>query len=260
MDHSDWTLMFPPEFRRNLSFGKLQELVHEISNHKSMKVREKHVLENMIRASLVFTVCFYANLLASLKHIVDEKYKKNPFSVDKDNTLLHLFLELSSGELATNNISNQGYSPHYVPMLNAAKQAGVNTNKIEKFVKHIQTQNVETLCKKLKFSAELTRYLEYSYKCTQNFDTSFATIALREITLPINFNVIHRNLPNDAKYNGYRRFLSAHINLDKGEHGKLMSEALNKTKNRKKILNTMIQFYTFRKQVYNACLSKTPLF
>ncbi len=256
----DWTSQFPKKFRENKNFNDLKILVDSISNHEAMLIRQPYVLHNMIRVSLVFTVCFYGNLLATLRHIIEAKYVRHPFSIDKDNKLLHLFLELSSGELATNNIFKDGYSPHYVPMLNAAKQAGINTTKIENFVKLVEKQNVKTICKNLKFSKPITDYLVYSNKCTKSLDRSFATIALREITLSINFNIIHKHLPKGSKYNGYRKFLSTHINLDIGEHGKLMSEALSEIKSGDEILQTMIKFYTLRKLIYDACLSKAPIF
>jgi len=256
------TLNFPSNFKKSKRYKELENLVNSITNHKSMLVNEKHVLDNMVRASLMFTVCFWGNTLSLLHLALENLKQKNALAVKKDTTFIHLFLELASGELATKNIPTKQniYSPHYVPMLEATNDAGVDPNKIENFVSEIGKNNLKELCGKLQFSKPVIDYLSYSERCTKTFDTSFATIALRELTLSMNFKIILENLPKDKKYDKYKVFLSKHIKLDETEHGIIMKKALEEFGKVDELIDVMIKFYTFRKNVYDACLLNKPIF
>ena len=107
-------LHFPQNFKQHVRYPELVTLVESITNHKAMLVQKKQVLDNMIRASLIFTVCFYANTLSLLYFALQRLKENNALSVQKNTESIHLFLELASGELATRNIPNQqnSYSPH----------------------------------------------------------------------------------------------------------------------------------------------------
>jgi hypothetical protein len=111
-----------------------------------------------------------------------------------------------------------------------------------------------------KLTKELIDYLSFSDECTKKYENAFSTIALRELTLSDNFQIIVDHLPADKKYDSYRHFLKAHIELDTSNHGPLMSEALEEIKDLDGSIETMIEFYTLRKKVYDACLRETPLF
>jgi len=240
----------------------LANLVDSITNHESMLVKKKPILDNMIRASLLFTVCFYGNTL-SLLHLALERLKqKSPLAVQTNIEFIHLFLDLASGEIATKNISNKEgtYSPHYVPMLEAAKKSGVDTKKIEEFVSKIDNKNLNKLCKELQFSKAVSDYMKYSEKCTQSFEGSFATVSLRELTLSFNFKIIKDHLPKYKRYQKYDNFLSKHIELDQKEHRILMKRALEQSNNVDELINIMVKFYTLRKKVYDACLLDAPIY
>lgn len=229
-----------------------------------MEVGESHVLENMIRASLIFTVCFYGNLLSLLHFAVAELRGNNPFAVRINTTFLHLILELAGGELATKNIRTSAgdFAPHYVAMLEAAQYAEINTSVIEQFVRQLSqpAMAVTTICTQLSFGEEVKNYLVFSDRCTSTFNDSFATIALRELFLAEPFAVIAANLPRHQKFERYKTFLTSHVILDCSEHGTLMAEALGAITDVSKSLSTMIEFLQLRKAVYDACLSPKSIY
>lgn len=307
--------MFPEKFKTHPRFPELIGLVRDITNHEAMKVGNENTRHNMMRASLAFTVCFYGNLHASLRGIVDKaledaeeplhtplmrlqtQLQEHSFAVHKENDtlhkalsdtiaalgedrsnhkLLHLFLDLANGELATQNIETETtkaghYSPHYVAMLEACEEAGVNAQKMEALIGGMAKPDasIEQTLTDIQPSPELAAYYAYSEQCTHQPEKCFATIALRELSLADNFKVIKAHLPKDDKYRLYEDFLGKHIDLDQGEegtemeedkHGALMAEALAEVENVDDALNTMISFYALRKRVYDACLKEEGLY
>ena len=253
---------FPNTFKSNNLFLVLNKYVQIITNHEAMLINKPHILDNMIRASLAFTVCFYGNLLSCLNFTVLNLFRPHPFRISKNNENLYLFLQMALGELATKNIQTKDncYSPHYVSMLEAAQNANINTSQIELLVSQITSESSSLEFIKSKFHPDLIKYLTFSEKCTRSFEDSFATIALRELTLSDNFKVILNNLPNEDKFNGYKVFLSTHIEVDSNEHGVLMAKALEDVKDINRCLKTMIDFYKCRIKVYDACLSPNSIF
>ena len=253
---------FPDRFQDHPSFPELQRLIQSITSHSSMKLIEEHVTLNMIRASLAFTVCFYGNLIACLKFIVGTQLGRHPFAVEPNGTLLHLFLALADGELATKNIptKNNSFTPHYVAMLEAAEDAGIETFAIEELVLQLRTARGPLSNTLNGFHPALIDYMLYSEQCTRKFEDAFATIALRELTLSTNFSIIERHLPTKPQFDRYRKFLQTHIEVDSGEHAQLMSEALLEVDDIGQSISTMINFYKRRQLVYEACLDPIALF
>ncbi len=261
--------LFPKLFKQQERFAELQKVTDEITNHPAMKVSEEYILHNMIQASLIFTVCFYSNLMAAL-HAVVKKLAKNNHFVPTDNRVLHLFLQLASEELATKNIPTKDglYSPHYVSMLEAAQYAGVDTLKVETYVSMMGEGKIhfESITEEIGFSKELHDYMLCSLNSCRSDWGSVDTIALRELTLSANFKVILANLPDEEKYSKYRHFLSAHVELDSGDseenHGQLMLGVLQDMDETRASwsLGHMLYFYFLRKKVYDRCLTKEGIF
>ncbi|NQV91964.1 DUF3050 domain-containing protein [Candidatus Woesearchaeota archaeon] len=253
-------LNFPTNFKNSKKYNKLVNLVDSITNHESMLVKEKHVLDNMIRASLLFTVCFYGNTLSLLHLALGRLKERNSLAVQKDNEFIHLFLDLADGEIATKNIKTKEdtYSPHYVSMLEAAQDAKIDIKEIENFVSKINNDNLKKITRE--FSDPVVNYLAYSEKCTQTFNGAFATVALRELTLSLNFKIIHDHLPKSKQYQKYKVFLSKHIDLDETEHSVLMKKALSQVENVDELINIMLTFYELRRKVYDACLLKNNIY
>lgn len=255
-------MQFSNKFQSNSRFPELVKLVTAINRHEAMKVGSPVVLENMIKASLIFTVCFYANLLTVLRGAAARTSSRSPFGVQWDTELLHLVLALASEELATDNIVTKqgGYSPHFVPMFEAAVAAGVDVSAVRQFIDLVgDGAGIEEACRAAGFGPALTAYLQYSFECTQSFDDSFATIALRELTLAGNFQVIVDHLPTEERFDLYRTFLTGHIGLDAGDHEgsheQLMAAALEGVDDVDRSLAVMIRFYHLRFGVYDACLN-----
>jgi hypothetical protein len=261
---------FPKSFKEHKRFAELEKVTEEINNHDAMKVREEYILHNMIRASLIFTICFYSNLLAALGSVV-RKLSTTPHHVPEDNKVLHLFLQLATEELATKNIPTEKnlYSPHYVAMLEAAKYAGVDVSQIEEYNQFAKEGTVKLgyALNNLGFTEELKAYMLFSVQCVQSVEQHIATIALRELTLSANFKTILDSLYYKPEYSKYCRFLSSHIELDSNEsndenHGQLMLGVLDDMNEAQVTLalDTMIEFYTLRKAVYDTCLTKEGIY
>lgn len=265
----DWRIRFPAAYRQHPKFAELERLVESITNHEAMEVREKHVLDNMIRASLAFTVCFYANLLVLAYNTLGDLLKnRSPFGVQEEMARLHFVLDLAAGELAASYPPSRRcrYGPHYVPMLEAAQQAGVDTTQVERFVAfegQTYTFRSREMLTDTTFCPELSDYLAYSNHCTKVPWMCMATIILREITLSGNFHRIVEHLPDEERLAGFRLFLTSHIELDEGEHAGLAEGILAEYSDEDEIgliLMTMIEFYTNRRAVYDACLREEPIY
>lgn len=254
---------FPEKFRTHKRSEELSRLVRSITEHEAMKVSKPHVRDNMLRASTAFTTCFYGNLCATLEHYMSSMHKGSRLAAKKNTQMLHLLLDLATGELATKNIPthDDNHCPHYVPMKEAANASGIDTSALEHFVEAIDSKGADVLyeCEQAGFNNELTEYFIYSDACSEKFEDAFATIALRELTLSDNFHVIVNSLPNDRAYDDWRVFLNAHIELDEEEHGPLMAQALESIQDVDRAINTMIEFYTRRKAVYDSCLDENPI-
>lgn len=259
---------FPLSFRSHDRFPELEALVTAINRHEAMRVREPHILDNMIRASLAFTSCFYANLLVSLEGELQRLRGTSPFVVTRRTDQLHLLIALADEELATDNIETVqgGMSPHFVPMFEAAQAAGIEVVPMEKQIQFLsEGHSMPEACRLAGLCGALGQYYVESARCAESYESSFATIALRELTLSDNFQVIVDHLPNGPRLEKYRLFLTGHIGLDSGEregeanHGQLMAEALERVEDVSGALDTMIQFYAARLAVYDACLLPEPL-
>jgi hypothetical protein len=269
-----WQDQFPENFRKHEAFPKLETAVEAVINHPALRLRKQHVIDNMIRASLVFTVCFYGNLIRTLSFYLERK-AESPFAVDEDNGMLYLFLQLAIGELATKNIPTEKglYSPHYVAMREAAIAAGIDVRKIDDLVRDAHstrwgemegghTNLIKEWEKYSKVSDAISSYLFMSIQdCNDNRDC-FPSIAIRELTLSANFRTLLEYLPVDATYDKYRIFLRAHVELDEGEHAALMSKALESIDSDfvlDRAFLTMIDSYKHRKAVYDACLNEASI-
>ena len=222
---------FPQKFSNHSRSKELADLVDSITNHDAMKLGNQYIIDNMIRASLTFTMCFYGNAHASLSHYMGKMHMEGSrLAVPANTETLHLWLDLANGELATNNIPTRkgDHCPHYVPMLEAAEEAGINTSPIKEFTQqsHFHRYSIRDTCKKEGFAESLCDYLTYSDQCTKTYEDASATIALRELTLANNFSIIVQHLPADNKYSPYLNFLTSHIELDTNDHGPLMSKLL----------------------------------
>jgi hypothetical protein len=255
---------FPESFKRQPRFDDLLAIAEEITTHPAMKVHEPYVLENMIRASLIFTACFYGNLVSLLYFVVQDLRNPNPLAVRKNTRFLHLILELATGELATRNIriDSGEFAPHYVSMLEAAQAAGVDTRVVEQFISQLQNPQitVEAASRQPSFVPQVRNYLIFSDRCTKSFTDCFATISLRELYLAEPFSIIAANLPTQQRYEKYRSFINSHVVIDRSEHGTLMAQALEEITDVDRVLSTMIEFLRFRKTVYDACLAVQPIY
>ena len=260
---------FPTTFCQHHRFAELRALVSAINSHEAMRMETSHCRNNITQASLAFTVCFYANLLVAIQGELKRLHGRSPFAVTRRTDLLHLLLALCKEELATNNIKTLqgGMSPHFVPMIEAAEAAGVRTAGVEQLILLLsQGISMSEACDRAGFRDSLKQYFLLSEWCTQDWMRSFATIALRELTLADNFQVIADHLPGESCWEKYRLFLTGHICLDAGEraddevnHGQLMSEALEGVEDVGGMLDVMIRFYKVRLLVYEDCLQPQSL-
>jgi hypothetical protein len=252
---------FPAAYREHSFSDMLAQTIDSVVNHSALKMETEDTCTNIVKAGLAFTSCFYGNLVGALCGYL-QREQCSPLTVEHNTEVLHLLLDLASGELATKNIPTRAgnYSPHYVAMLEAAQEAGVNTEPFEQFQRDLATGLwVKAASRNNGFCPELTAYLSKSDYCAKRPELALATIALRELTLSSGFSVLLEHLPVDQKYDKLRNFYQAHIELDEGEHGPLMAKALSSVTDIGKSMSVMIDFYELRKAVYDACLTQPCL-
>lgn len=241
-----------------LSHPRIEELraaVDRVVSHPALACPDEPTTANVVRAALLATVCFYRNLNACVHHELQRAHERSPFYVESDGRLLHLLLALAAGELAAKNMPDAvHHEPHYCGMLRAASAAGVETEAVEELVCGRKSLTHSGL------SPAAMEYLHMSAECCKTFIDSFATIAIRELTLSSSFHRILTGLPPDKRYAPFRGFLEAHIELDEEAHAGFMKEALEVLGNTEQVIGTMIAFYHRRAEMYDACLETRALF
>ncbi len=264
---------FPDSFRQHSRFDRLEEVTLKLYNHPAVNLERPEAIDNMVRASLLFTVCFYGNLLGCLRGYLSAALPSHPFAVKEDGQFLHLILSLADEELSTDNIPMKRVSigPHYVAMLEAAQQAGINTEPVEILVRNARTEhfgaqdgehraNVRSVMVGEGFHTSCTDYMVLSEHCANTYYEALSTVGLRELSLSPAFENLQLKIPNESKYEAYRHFLKAHIELDDGKHGPIMKQALSLIPNIGDSINTMVKFYQVRLTVYDACLAAHPIY
>ncbi len=248
--------MFPNRLQNHRLFAELVRATRRVVEHPALSSTAQNVRENIVRSSLIATVCFYINLSACLRYELERIRGRSKFFVELNGTFLHLLLELCDGELATNNMPDaSSYEPHYGSMLRAARDISINTRPIESIV----DGSISTIEGVL--VPEAAEYLRFSYQCSLRQEDAFATIALRELTLAESFKVILANIPQTESYARFRGFVSSHIALDEKEHSGIVANALEHFQDVDALIETMIAFYDKRARMYDYCLSgPNPLF
>jgi hypothetical protein len=276
---------FPEKFRTHQRFDRLEEVTAKIYGHPAVNLERPEALDNMVRASLLFTVCFYGNLLGCLRGYLSAALPKHPFAVQEDGTFLHLLLSLADEELSTGNIpmKRTTIGPHYVAMLEAAQAAGINTEPVETLVRNARSHafgnrdgeirmNLRTVMQETGFHRSCIEYMLLSEQCAEIYHSALSTVGLRELSLSPAFEKLQLRIPADSKYEGYKIFLQKHIELDSGSnsaceignyensHGHIMAQALALIPNVGDSINAMVRFYQARLAVYDACLAFAPIF
>ncbi len=264
---------FPEQFRSHSRFYGLEEVTERIYRHPAVNLERPEALDNMVRASLLFTVCFYGNLLGCLRGYLSAALPEHPFAVQEDGTFLHLLLSLADEELSTNNIPMQRVSigPHYVAMLEAAQAAGIDTTPVETLVKSARKRalagragearmDLRAVMQSVGFHRSCVDYMLLSEQCAEKYYAALSTVGLRELSLSPAFASLVEKIPADSKYDGYRLFLKMHIELDDGNHGPIMTKALALIPNVDDSINVMVRFYQSRLAVYDACLAMDPIY
>lgn len=254
-------LDFPAQYRVHPNFHQLEEITLRIYDHDAVNLRDPAVIDNMVRASLLFTVCFYGNLLGCLRTFLD-RLPSHPFAVQEDGAMLHLLLSLANEELATENIKPQRVEvgPHYVFMLEAAQHAGIDTSPIEYLIENVEHEELESLMVAKHFREPARAYMLFSDRCARDFYAALSTVALRELSLGTAFTRLDDQIPEGDRFGPYKFFLQAHVELDSEDHGPLMQQALLQVDDVGRSIDTMINFYTRRLNVYDACLEAAPLY
>lgn len=254
---------FPQNYLAHPRAKALFDLVKEVNEHPALCTSDENILANVIQSSLVFTICFYGHALTWLRNVAHSTSVKHPFAVEENTTKLGWVLTFASGEIATDNIptSKVGFTPHYVAMSEAATEAGVAVEPVRRFINELNSgKSVQDAADTADFVPPLAEYLVFSGDCLEHPEHNFATLALRELILPVNFQVIVDALPLQEKYLPFRRFLEAHISLDTDEHGEIMIKQLEESSHPESILDVMIVFLEKRKAVYDACLTMPQMF
>ncbi|OGD60906.1 hypothetical protein A3A71_03300 [Candidatus Berkelbacteria bacterium RIFCSPLOWO2_01_FULL_50_28] len=257
-------LDFPGSFQADAKYPRLEAVTRRIYDHEAVNlVHPDRSIDNMVRASLLFTVCFYGNLLGCLRGYLSA-LPEHPFAVQEDGTFLHLLLSLSDEELSTNNIPTKRTEcgPHYVAMLEAAQDAGIDTGPIEALVASVAAGNLQILMKREGFHPKAIDYMVFSESCAGTYQRALSTVALRELTLTTAFDNLEKAILkiNDPRFDRYCAFLRAHIQLDGDTHGPIMKQALSLVDNITTSIDTMIHFYERRLGVYNVCLADEKLY
>jgi hypothetical protein len=185
------------------------------------RVTDKAIATEIIKLSALFAFDFQKNALQSLSYAISDSLA----SPQRDETVLHVLIELVSGECCTDNIlgPDYGLTSHFYPAIEAALQCSDEASlQPIQVLRDFATGKASIR----ELPTEWYEFLHFQASYLNNRNGCYAVIGhCRELLLSNVFERLARHLPKTDDFLYARQFFGKHVLLDTAEgsgHADLM--------------------------------------
>ncbi len=233
------------------NYPRVTQATQEYSSLPFENVKNPAVADNALYLAVLFAYDFRDMALKALHHELAVQFQ-NP---SDDKSYFGTLLDLVKDECATDNIApeKKEVKSHFDFICAAADAANVDISGIRTFYA-TNGQDVTGL------KPDVQDLILHQQKVYKDPDACLVTIAMRESLPGTSSNAIIAHLPDNPKYDLYRRFLSIHVAVDGGDdgHGEMITKTIGQKVPADKLDHAMAaaaHFQEERTKIYRRALT-----